>query len=365
MDDTTVSAQQPDSAADAVAVEDDNNKKRSLNAKILTVKITAVFSTCVQASIIILLLCGAVQYYRHDLNIVYAVKLLIDLISISRATIYRTLFGVIIAIMYIVVLSFMIKWFVASLKRCIYTVAKKDGNAAELLGATNIIFDYCFIVLRFFLGLMTVSGLFSPCAISGAAIAVMVLVGVVYVVSDVLFVILDDQVRSKAAPVILKVSKDIVIYAALCAVIAIINTTAVKDLIYGLQKMFNGNIFSKEGGSEALVYALYIDIVEPSLFIAVAIIVLLVFDEILQPSRAFHAQTKGRLITVIVLTCVLMACQLFIRLLTISGDSFDSHTIGVWLSAVSSTYLPLLLLAITFLLSITCLCAPQARVKIK
>ncbi|MDE7405764.1 MAG: hypothetical protein K2M89_02685 [Clostridiales bacterium] len=356
MEDTLELSQEPHKEEAVTNMEaDSQDKSHSVNFKRLAIKISAVFATCVQALIVIWLLCGAVQYYRHDITIVYAIKLLIKLFTISRATVYRTLFGVGASVMYIVLLAFMIKWLVISITRCIHIVIKKDGDACEIFGASSIIYDNCLSSLRFLIVLIVVAGLISPCEITEAVIAILVLVGIVFVLREIMIVLFDEKVQRKLIPALIIAAKDIFTFIAMCIIVAILNNESFMDLMYGLQKMFNGNVFTVEGGGEALVYSLYTDIVEPVLFIATAITFIVMLDEIIQPTVAYHFLTKHRIITSIVLTGVLTAGHLIFRILVINGSAFETYMIGEWLHAVSKIYLPLLFMLITLHIAFTAL----------
>lgn len=330
-------------------------KKHSVVSKRLAIKIFTVFVACVQSLLIILLLCGAVQYYRHGISIVYAVNLFIKLFAISRAIVYRTLFGVVSVVLYTVVLVFLIKWFVITINRCIHIVLKKDGDDCAIFGAASVIYGNCLDSFRWLIVLIVVNGLLAPCDITGMAIAIMVLVGVVFVANEIFSILLNAKMQAKWVMIALRVVKYILVFAALCLAIAILNSSAVKDLIYGFQKMFNGNVFSDEVEAKVNVYIFYTDLIEPALFIAITIVFLLILDEILQPTNAYYYLTKSKIRISIVLTSILIATHFIFRVLVINGSSFASYMIGEWLQTVSKAYLPLLLTLITWYISYTAL----------
>lgn len=324
-------------------VSDDNQKEDSKpnerKSARITARITAFAALAVSVLILVFMLCGAYQYYRHDVNLLHAVNLILNLFEINKAAVYRTLIGVAISVLYFVTVGFMVRWLVQSIGRCIYVVKTKDGES-ELLTSMFGNISRCIKSYLVVCGNLIISALVSVAEITGIAIAIMVLVGIMYVAQGLIESLLATP-RTEITAIIMNAVKDVLLFTVMCLIVVYLNNAAIMDLIYGLQALFNGNVFS--GGVASFFYAQYVFIVEPALWITLSALSFKLVYEFATGSN--HFGTKKRVITLMIVIGIALALHLIFKVFLVSASSsFHAYMIGEWLQAVSKTYLPLLLL---------------------
>lgn len=318
-------------------------------AGVVIAKLASVIGVLVQAGIIALFLLGAVQFYYRDITLLHAVNLIIKLFYINYGTVYRSLFGAAIAVAYFVILAFLIKWLVQSIKRSVVAVKNSAGSLIDILSEMNVNFNRCLLAFCAVMGLSVVSGLLASGDITTYAIIIMVAVGVMRLTKDILNFVLTG--RHGWFGFVLGALKNLMLFFAVCVMIVYFNNQAAKNLIYGLQMMFNGNVFSGEGGAASSLYALYANIVEPAIWLSIAIIFLLVFVDLLLGSERSKYAMRSKLIAMIVLTLITVVLHLIFKVFVTSGAiSFQTYMIISWLQAIRKTYIPLLLMQIALLI---------------
>lgn len=309
-----------------------------------------------QAMILVFLLCGCVQFNGDGIHIVRSFNLIINIFTMTYATVYKSLIGGAMGVMCVVVVVFVIIRIVRSVRDLIGVIRNRRtvplGCRINLHMLTPMYdkFMMSFVNVLIF---TVVSNLLGASEITGMTITLMVFGGIVFVGQNAL----DHVYYGKSFNVvefIVDVVKNVVMYITMMLIVGFLNKTAGKDFLYGAQKMFNGNVFG--GSVNSALYALYVNIAEPLLFVVITIIMLVIIVGSLNRTFTFESDRKKKITAALVLVGVTMIAHLVCRVIIASGaTSFEISLIGYWFKLISASYIPLLLFSVIMLIiSISC-----------
>lgn len=336
------------SPMDVPGAADNNDGKRS---KPLSIVLTALGAAAMalHLTILIMMLSGATELFGKNMNIVNAVMFVVDLFGISFATVYRSLMGTAVAVLYFVSLGFGIKWFVSSIKAFVRNVRTGlNATVSNKLGLLHTT-DCCFKMLGQFFILIVASDLISHNEIGGAAITAMVLGGIMFVARSAVVEICKTQ-RENVLSIVLTASRSALIYTALCLMVKYLNRTAAREFLYGADAMFNGNVFSIDGGFVSSIYALHDKIIEPLMWMIIAAMFIAVMRIYFGGENGYFYSDKRTRMTLLIFTAVALGLNLVLKCIVVSGSSsyggFESFT--GWLGVVKYTLLPLVLIELVF-----------------
>ena len=323
----------------------EEQQKSQINIKCILLVALASVALAFHVVYIILYLLGAVQFYGQPLHLINAVKLFLDLFSISYATVYRTLSGVGACALYFVFLGFGIKYLVLSIKSFIPQM--KAGLRVDVSEKAGLLFttvDRNFYFFNSVCIIVVLSNLPADSAITGMMIFMMVFAGLLFVARGVV----RNLCKRDDATVdylLLDAFKDAAVFAAICLMIGLLNRTMFKDFIYGADALFNGNVLSVEGGAVSSLYALYDSIIEPVLFVAIAGIFIRLMCGYLRDDAIYNPYFLNKIIRpLLIVTAVALVGNLIFKYLIVIGSSSFSGTVFTdWLGTIKFSYIPIVM----------------------
>ncbi len=302
--------------------------------------------------LLVFLLCGCVQFNGRNVDIIYAFNLIVNIFSVTYATVYKSVIGGIMAVVFFVFVVLFIIRIVRSIR--IFIKVIQSRNDATSLCSINLslitkLFDNFMVSLVNTFIFIVASNLFGVSEITVMAIILMVLGGVSFVTQGVLDYFYHGKTlynnKFGLSDFILITIKRVILYITMMLIIGFLNKTAGKDFLYGAQKMFNGNVFGDSFSSTA--YSLYVNLIEPVLFVVITIRLLMIIVNRICQATIVENGTLSKVTSTIVLIAVTMVLHLICRVIIVnSATSFEISMIWYWLQLVSSTYIPLLLLSI-------------------
>ncbi|MCM1368389.1 MAG: hypothetical protein NC184_06245 [Roseburia sp.] len=300
---------------------------------------------------IVLLLCGCVRFNGNNINIIYAFKLIFNIFRTTKGTVYMSLIGGAMGAGFFVCVVFGVIFAVRSVR--MFTALVKNRNKAHEdcrinYGMIKKMFD---LSINIFVGTViftAVADLLSVNELSGMMIALLVCGGIVFVAQRAVYYIykFDEFVPVRF---IFDTLGNAVLYVLLALTVGFLNNAAGKDLFYGAQKMFNGNVFG--GSVSSATYSLYVSVLEPALFVAIAIVMLVITVCSVRGTFAVEAERRSKVKAALILLAITTVMHLIFRVFIASGvKSFDISLLSSWLKRISLTYIPLLLIAVAMLI---------------
>lgn len=328
------------------ADRDDSLEKRAVQVvKDLLFRLCAIMLYCFEAFVFVMFLVGAVEAFGEGITPVWVIDSIIRLFEINTLNAYEYVSDGILSCLYIAFVIKMIKDLVVALRALLSLlgVEKEMPIIEETLRNrrmhTLVYSAFSGLMLVFFL--VVVSRLLCTSELNGVLIALMTIAAIVYLLKGIFLRI--SSSKSNAFDVVLCALKDVIVLFLTGSVFCLLGRAAVSDFVNGVIMAFNGLLFVSGYGGKVIFFLFYTKIIEPVLFIALALMAM-------NAIRAFYSVSPnktimGKLIALLVLSAIMLATTLVFRvILPVGSITMSTGLMSVWFGNVKEVILPVFLL---------------------
>lgn len=304
-----------------------------------------IFGAIVQLYIVAAYLLGMWNAFGRNINIVSAIDIIIQILNITRATIYRKIAQLLVGAVYLVIVGFLLRnaWHSCKNFFGFFKNRKTDGDPKRKNSCFYTVIGQAIDSFMLICVSVVVFGLFDDVEIQSPFVAAAVLVAIMVAIRA-LSPRIEAQNDFDYMALALTALKEILIFVSICLLLPLLKGSPVEKFINGCRMLFNGNIIVWGGDMRSGVYAFYTQLVDPVLSCVLVGMVLYLIHEYYGSWGRGEIMARSLLKTFIfVATCTVLHL-VFHVFVNADISSFSIDTLVVWLNTVKSGYIPLLFL---------------------
>lgn len=334
-----VTAEQP--AQPAAEQKPQGKNRKGAVAALLT---CAIVLLCLQGILMILYLAGIITLFGDSVDIVSVFEIIEDLFRFNRASAYYILTGFAFAIIYIVMFIFMVRSFVISVRNC--ALLKKMTPPYIRIAMVEFSERLSEMFFLYTCVPIAIAAMMGETHLSGAAVAMLVLVPLAQVAQDVVMRLTADK-RAPIGEMLFDIGKNAFQYALFCVLVSLLRAPVFRDFIRGAIILFNGNIgFS--GGFFSFLHLFYIHLIAPVLYVVLlALCYRVIAVSLLDPLELRKRRAHSVMKRAVIFAGVLLGTQLVLgALLANVLEGFSAAMFGDWFLLVRDSHLPVFALLV-------------------
>lgn len=310
-----------------------------------------IFALIVQTVAVILFALGLFAAFGRNVTIVSAMELILLIFNVNKAVVYRSVFGMLLGLLFYALLALMLKCFGVSAVAAVRLLLRRKvtvswyGKLREEFPAGNYfrtITGECLLTFEAICIFAVAATAVTETDYGEALITLTVLFGIVALLRA-----LQRRIARKESLIsfVFCGLRECMVFTAMVLMIFFLRTSCIKIFIGGCSALFGGN-FNTSGMTRIAISSFYSSLIAPALLCAVQVLFLRLFDNYRSGSDTRAVRRK-----LLILLLVILAFSLVFRCILVSATgSVGLDTFIVWMNTVKSTYLPMVLVMMILLL---------------